>query len=146
MLNVAAKSEYFSTLGFFGTHRSEPFSAVQDNLCNVCIGFYVVKNCRLAEKALNSGERGTGTRLAALTFDRGHKSGFFAANKCACAKTNIEVEVKSGIENIFAEKAVFTSLFKSNFKSAYCDRVFGTNVDVTLVSADSVTSDSHSFD
>ena len=144
--DFAAESEYLSALGFFSTHRSEPFGSVENDLRDVRESFYVIDDGGLAEKTLDSGERRTGTRFAAVTFDGGEKSGFFAAYECACAKTECDLEAEICAENMIAENACFFSLLDRNFKTVYSDGVFCTNVDVTFVSTDRVTGDRHRFE
>ena len=144
--DLTAECEYLGTLGGCGTHGGEPFGSVEDDLCDICESFYVIDDGGLAEKTFYSGERRTGTGFAAVTFDRGEKSGFFAANECACAETESDLEVEAGAEDVVAENAVFFSLLDCDFETVNGDRVFCTNVDVTFVSADCVTCDSHCFE
>ena len=144
--DLTAESEYLGTLGGCSAHGSEPFGSVEDDLSDVCESFYVIDDGRLTEKTLYSRERRTGTGLTAVTFDRGEKSGFFAANECACAETESDLEVEACAEDVVAENAVFFSLLDSDFETVNGDRIFCTNVDVTFVSADCVTCDSHCFE
>ena len=144
--DLTAEREYLGTLGGCGTHGSEPFGSVEDDLRDICESFYVIDDGGLTEKTLYSGERRTGTGFAAVTFNGGEKSGFFAANECACAETESDLEVEACAEDVVAENAVFFSLLDCDFETVNGDRVFCANVDVTFVSADCVTCDSHCFE
>ena len=69
VVNLSAESKHLCALALFGAHRSKPFRTVQYDLADIGVCLDVVEERRLAEKTLNSRERGTRTRLAAVAFD-----------------------------------------------------------------------------
>ena len=78
-----------------------------------------------------------------MAFDRGHQRGFLAADERAGAQTQLNIKIKSGAQDVFAQQAIFPRLSDSNFQPLYCDGVFGADINVTLVCADSIAGDSH---
>ena len=90
-------------------------------------------------------ERRTGTRLAALTLDRGHQSSFLTADERACAETKLHIKIKAGAEDVFTEQAVLTRLVDSNLQTLNGNRVLRTNIYATLGSADSIAGNRHSL-
>ena len=146
VVDLAAESEYLGAGSLLGAEVDEPFRTVEDDLGDVSISLNVVENGRLAEETLNSRERRTGTGFTAVTLDGGHKSGFLAADECACAQTKFKVEVKAGAEDVLAEKTHLASLTDSNVKTMDSDRILSSYIDVTHVCADCVTCNSHSLD
>ena len=73
----------------------------QDNLGNVDEGLDVVDHGWLAKQPALGRERRLIARLAAVTFDRIEKSGFFAANVGARAAADFDVKGKAAAQNIF---------------------------------------------
>ena len=146
VVDLAAERKHFRAAALFGTHGSEPIGAFENDLRNVRIRFNVVQDGRLSEQALDRRERRTGTRLAAVPFDGCHESRLFAADKRARAETDIEIEIKARIKDIFAEQAVFTRLFDRDSQALHRDRVFRTHIDVTLIGTDRICRDRHCLD
>ena len=145
MVDLAAQSEYLGALGLLGTHGGEPVGALEDDLRDVGVGLNVVEDGGLSVQALDSRERGTGTGLAALAFDRGHQSGLLAAYERARAQTQLDVEIEAGAEDILAEQAVFMRLIDRDLQSLDSDRILRTDIDVALGGADRVACDRHRF-
>ena len=145
VVDLAAQCKYLSTFALFGAHRSEPVGTLEDDLRDIRISLDVVQDGRFCKQALDSRERRTGSRFAAVAFNRGHQSGFLAADECACAQSQVDIKVKAGAEDILAQQAVFSRLFNRNLQTMDCDRVFSTDIDVTLRSADCITSNRHCF-
>ena len=146
VVDLAAEGEDLGALGFLGTHGSKPVGPVQNDLRNVCPGLDVVQDRRTLEQTGDSRERRTGTRLTALAFDGGHQGCFFAADKSAGAETQLDIEVESGVKDVVAEQTIFLRLLDRDAETLDSDRIFGTDVDVTLVGADRVAGDRHGFE
>jgi len=144
--DLTAESEYFCTLGGFGTHGSKPFGSVKDDLSDVCERFNVIDDGGFAEETLYCGERRTGTGFAAVTFNGGKKGGFFSAYECACTETESDLEVEVCAEDILTENTVFFSLLDCDSETVYGDRVFCADVDVTFICADCIACDCHCFE
>ena len=94
-------------------------SAVTHNVRNASQGFYVVYYRGRSPKSLYCGERRTGTRHTAFALDGVQKCGFFAANECACAESDVYAETEVSSENVVAQQAQFFSLSDCYFKSVY---------------------------
>ena len=146
VLDLTAECEYLSTLGLLGTHRGEPLNAVEDDLRNICEGLNVVLDCGRCIETLYCRIGRTGSGLAAVTLDRGHKSGLLTTDERACAESDLKIEIKAGIKYVLTEKTVLISSIDSLLKTLNCDGILGTNVNVTLGSTDSITADGHSLD
>ncbi len=113
VFDFAADGENLSTGRFFRADASEPVSTVQNNFRDIGVRLDVIENRRLAEDALNSRERRTRTRFAALAFDGSHERRFLAADESAGAESYFYIKIKACAENIFAEQAVFLRLINS---------------------------------
>ena len=81
-----------------------------------------------------------------MSFDTRHQSGFFAANESAATETDLQIEVVTGLQNVFTEKPVFLRLVDGYLKSLDGYGIFGTDINVTLMTADGVTGYGHGFD
>ena len=112
---------------------------------DICIGFYVVKQSGLPEQSFYGRERRTRTRFAAVAFYTCHKSRFFTANECACAQTNVDIELEAGAQNVIAQQAVLARLSDCNLQTVNGNGIFGTNVNITLMCAYRVCGNSHRF-
>ena len=95
------------------------FAPFGDDGRNVCIGFNVVENGGHFEQTVFNGARGFGAGHAALAFDGSGQCGTFAANECACALVDMEIEIKAAAENVLAEQADFLCLFDCGAESEY---------------------------
>ena len=146
VVDLAAESKDLGALGLLGAHAGKPVRTLEDDLRNVGVGFDVVQDGRLGEQALHGRERRTGTGLAAVTLDGGHQSGLLAAHEGAGAQTDVDVEVKAGVENVLAQQAVFAGLLDGNLQTLNGDRVLRANVDEALVGADRIAGDRHGFE
>ena len=81
-----------------------------------------------------------------MSLDRVNQGSSFAANECACAKTNFHIESMAETHCVRTEDASFSSLIDSYLKTLYCDGVLGSYVNVTLSCAYRITGYHHSFD
>src|ERR1035437_1287964 len=85
VFNFAGERENFCAFAFLRADAREPFRAVAINRRHVREGLDVVDERRAAEQTALRREWWTRPRRAALSFDRRHERGFFAANKRARA-------------------------------------------------------------
>ena len=102
VIDFAGQSENLGALGFFGTQLAVPVCTVNDNLCNIGKGFYVVDISRLAPQATDRRERRTRTRHTALAFDRSHQSSFLAADKGTGTLFDMNSKAEIAFKNILA--------------------------------------------
>ena len=91
VVDFTGQGEHLGSLGGFRADGAEPGGALQDDHRNVGPRFNVVDDGRLAPQAFDGREGRTRNRHAALAFDRGEQGGFFAADKCAGAETELDV-------------------------------------------------------
>jgi hypothetical protein len=68
--------------------------------------FHVVDNGGFAEESDRGRERGLGSRVSALTFERIQESGLFPTNVTATAEMEIKLQTVSGTENVLSQIAV----------------------------------------
>ncbi len=106
---------------------------------NVRIGLHVIQHGRLLEQALERREWRTRSRFAAVAFDGGHQRGFLAADECACAKTDINIKIKAGFENILAQQSVFSGLIDRDLQTLDRDWILCTDIDIALRRADRIS-------
>ena len=83
--------------------RGIPIAALENNGGHVGVRFDVVQDGGFAPESLHGGERRTRARLAAVAFDRGQQRGFFAANECARAHADFEIEIELRAEDVLAQ-------------------------------------------
>ena len=143
--DLAAQGEYLGALGLLGTHGSKPVRSLQNNAGNVSPGFHIIQNRGLAEQALDRRERRTGPRLAAFALDRRHQRRFFAAHECAGTQTDVNVKIEPGIENIFAQQAVFPGLTDGDTQTLHSNRILGADIDIALAGTDGISGNGHSL-
>ena len=141
-----AKSKNFGSFGTGGAIFGEFLYAVSEDIRNGCKGFNVVNNGGFVPKAANCRERRTGSGHTAKSLDGMEKRGFFAADECTCAKTDMCSERESGTEDVVAEKSLCFSHFDCVAKTFNRGGIFRTNIEITFGSADCVTCDGHTFD
>ena len=146
IVNLTAECEHFGTCALLCANAAEPLRSLEEDLRDVGIRLNVIQNGRLLEQTSECRERRAASRLAALAFDGGHERGLFAAHECAGAEADLKVEIKAGIEDIFAKQAILSRLVDGNLETVNRDGVLCTDVDVALRCADGVTGDSHGFD
>ena len=104
--DLAGQSEHFRAFGVFRAHRGECFRTVEDNARDVGEGFDVVDHGGFAEQAAVGGVGRSRARHAALAFDAGHQRSFFATDEGTGAFLDDDVEIKAGIQDVFAEQTV----------------------------------------
>ena len=81
-----------------------------------------------------------------MSFDRSHECCLFTAYESAGAESDVEIEIEACAEYVFAEQSVFSGLVYRDRKSFNGDRIFSSDIDVTLVRSDGISGDSHRFD
>ena len=75
-----------------------------------------------------------------------HQSSGLAANERPGAGINLDVKVKSFVENIFAQQAVIPRIVDGFLKPLNGKGIFRADVDVTFLSADGISGDGHTFE
>ena len=103
VLDLAAQSEDLGAFGLLGAHGGEPVRTLQDDLGDVGVGLHVVQDSGFLEQTLDRREGRTGTGLAPVAFDGGHQCGLLATDERTCAQTEVDVKVKAGAEDVFAQ-------------------------------------------
>ena len=117
IVNLAAECEGLWCALFSVPMLRNLLAAPRGDLRDVGIRLNVIQNGRLLEQTFECRERRAASRLAALTFDGGHKRSLFAADECAGAEADLKVEIKTGIEDILAEQAIFSRLVDGNLET-----------------------------
>ena len=85
------------------------------------------------------------TRAAGEAFERGDQRGLFAADECARALHQFDVEVEAAAEDVLAQQPVFARLFDGAVQAAHRQRILGAHVDDALGRAHRVGADDHAF-
>ena len=109
-------------------------------------GQHVVDGGRLAEEALERGDRRLGAHLAAPALEALEHRGLLAADVGAGAHAHVEVEVVPAAEDVAAEEAVGVGGLDGAAQRGDRVRVLGADVDVALARADGVRRDGHPLD
>ena len=146
IVDFTAECKYLRTLRTFRTVLCKRVLAFTQDEGDARERFYVVYDGRLFPQTLYSREGGTGAGHTALTFNRVQECRFFTAYECACAKTKVHAEGEVRTQNVIAEQAEFFRLLDCHVQSIYRDRVFRTNVEITVLRADCITCNHHTFD
>src|SRR5450759_2963253 len=76
-------------------------------MADISKGFHIVDIGRVAPQAANGREWRAGTAHAALSFDGGHQSGLFTADKSTGTHLDPHVEVKPPAFNVLSQIALF---------------------------------------
>ena len=85
-------------------------------------------------------------RAAGASFQRADQCGFFAADECARALDQLDVEVEAAAQDILAEQAVVPGLRDGHVQPVDRQRVFGADIDDAMRGAGDVAADGHAFE
>ena len=78
-----------------------------------------------------------------MAVDRGNQRSLLTADKGAGAKAQLNVEIKAGTQDIFAQQAIFAGLANGHLEAVYGDRIFSADVDISLIGADGIAGNRH---
>ena len=130
--HISGQRKNFCSLALFRSDGGVPFGTAQNDLSDIGQRFHVVQNARFLPQTGNGREGRSGARHTSFAFDRRHQSRFFAADKCAGALINLQIEIKSRAQNIFAQKAGFLSLIDGHIQTVNGQRILGAAVNVSV--------------
>ena len=85
-------------------------------------------------------------RIGALAFERFDQAGFFAADVGAGAAMNVNLDIESGAENIFAEEIFGARFFDCALEDFRAFREFASYIDVGGVRVERETGDEHALE
>ena len=146
VVDLTGKSEDLGTLRSLGTDLAEPLGALVDDDGDIGERFDVVDARRAAPKTLDRRERRTGLRHTAVTLDRLEKSRLFAADERAGAEAELDIKVEVAAENLLAQETEVAGLLNSDLETLNGERIFSTNINVALRSADREAGDGHGLE
>jgi hypothetical protein len=84
--------------------------------------------------------------LAGQALQRGHQRRRFAANECAAAAADLDVEREAAAQNVVAQQAQRVHLIERDVGVVHGERIFVAHVNVALPAADGVRADDHAFE
>src|SRR6266852_4690875 len=122
------------------------FGALEDDRGNGAERFDIVNDGGAAVEADDSREGRPDARIAALAFQRFHKSRFFATFVSARAGVDQEVEIEAGAEDIFTEIAARISFFKRAFDDIEDVAILAADIDETAIGVDGAPGDDDALD
>ena len=99
---VTSQGEGLGTGAVGSTHGTEPFVAVQDDLRNVGVGFYIIQNGGLVEQTVFYGARRLNARHASVPFDGSGQSRTFTANEGTGTLVDMYAEAEVRTQNVIA--------------------------------------------
>ncbi len=142
----AGQGEDLSALAPFSALGGVPAAAAEDDRRDVGIGLDVVEHRGLAPETLLGREGRTGTRLAAIAFDRRQQRRLFAAHERPGAHADLDVEIEAGAEDVLAQQPALSRLGQGDLQSLDGQRIFGPDVDIAHLRPDRMAGDGHAFD
>ena len=95
----------------------------------------------LSQSPFTAGYGGLGLRLARLAFQRSEQSRFLAAYESAGSAVHFDGEIKTGAQDILAEKPILLSLLDGDGYVLHGQRVFLADIDVSFMRADRIGPD-----
>lgn len=89
--------------------------------------------------------KGFETRFPAVAFDGNHQRSRFAADKGACAETNLNIKVQSLAKDIFTQKPILVRLRDCDLETFHRRRILRAYIDIAGLCADRVSRNRHRF-
>ena len=120
--------------------------APQDDLGDIGVSLDVVEHRRLAEQALDRRERRTRPGLAPVALDACHQRRLLAADEGAGAQADLDIKIKAGVKDIFAQQTQRPGLLDGNLQPLHGDGVLSADVDIALLCPDGIPRDGHGLD
>ena len=146
VLDVAGKGKGLRAGAALGANRLIPLCALVDNDGDICKGLDIVKRGRSCKQTLIDASGGLCAGHATLTFDGSGKSRALAADECACAHVDVQVEGLARAHDIVAEDTDSLSVLNGLLQTLDCQRVLCTDIDITLGCLTGNGGDYHTFD
>src|SRR6266850_1227854 len=144
--HVAANTDKLQSTGAASTLRGEPIHAPRENLRHIDESFDVIEHRRLLPETSLHWKRRLVARLRAMTLNRLHQRGFFAANVAARADKNFEIEIKLAPEDLFSEEARATAAANLFAKDFFLEMILVPNVENAELRAGNNAGDEHALD
>ena len=91
------------------------------------------------------GERRARPRPSGFAFERGDQRGLLAADECARAFHQFDIEIESAAQNVASQQAVVARLLDGPIQAVHGQRILGAHVDDALGCARHVAADDHAF-
>ena len=146
MLNLTGQGENLGALGAFGADRGEPVGAVIKDVGNIGKSLDIVDIGRFAPQTFYRRERRTGSRHAALPFNRSHQRRLFTADKSTGTSLDTHFEREAHAHAILTKNAFFVADIDGFLQTFDRQWILSTAVDISKLAADRVGSDHHAFD
>ena len=146
MADFAGQGEDLGAAALVGADPREPIGPVVDHRRHVGEGLDVVDHRRLAPQAALGRVRRADAGLAALAFDRMDQGRLLAADERPRAQANFQIETVARAEDVFAQQAPLVTLVDRPLDAFDRHRIFGADVDESLLGADGEAADDHPLD
>ena len=108
--------------------------------------FDVVDHRRLAPEALLDRKRRLGPRHPPLSLDRSDQGCFLAADKSACPELELDVEIKTRIQHVSAEKPSLLRLLQRQPQPFDGQRILRPDIHIPPAGTDHIGTNQHALD
>ena len=100
----------------------------------------------LPQRPFCAGNGGRGPGTAGEAFERGDQRGLFAADECAGAFHQLDIEAEAAAQDVVAEDAGLPRLLDGAVQAVHGQRIFGAHVNDAFGRAHHVAADDHAFE
>ena len=114
---------------------------MQDDIRHIGPRFHVVQNGRFFKEPFFGGANVLDARDARFSLNGGHERGRFSADKGSAAAANLDREVKTGSQYIFAEQSQGFGIFNRFYQMFDGKGVFVADVNVPLAGPNRVSAE-----
>ena len=139
------KGKDLGPLATLGPDARVPVAPLQHDLRDICVGFHIIEDSGLPPQALLGRKGRTRTRHAPAAFNRGHERCLLTAYKGPCPLIDVEIEGKTGTQDVLAKQAVLLGLVDGDIQPMHRQRVLGPAVDISLMGPNGLGRDDHPF-
>ena len=143
--DLADQREHLGAGALGAAGLGEPGGSFGHDGGDVVPGLDVVDVGGAAPQALLRGKRRTRTGTSGEAFERRDEGGLLAADKCAGAFHQADIEAEAAAHDVVPEQAVDTGLIDGAAQAMDGQRVFGAHVDDAFGCAGDVSADDHAF-
>jgi len=144
--HVARQGEGLCAGAFLRADAVEPCTAAQNDLRNIRVGLHIVEHRGPRPQTLLDRARRLDARHTALALDGCGQRAALAADECARAAVDVQMEGKVRAQNVVPEQAQLLIPGDGDAQALDCQRILRADVDVALVAAGGERGDHHALD
>ena len=146
VVHVAGEGESLGAGALLSAERAVPLQTVIDDEGDVCKGLHVIEDGGRLPQTLFDGSGGLDAGHTALTLNGGGEGAALAADESAGAGIDMDAEVEAASKDIITQQTHFLGLGNGGLETADGQRILGTDVDVSVLSAGGAACDHHALE